>query len=640
MKQWMKSYGFILISMISLNQAIAANLTEQRLQFQTIYEAIQAKDDARYQTLLKNLQDYPITQYLEYLWLSDHLNNHTDIQNFLTHYADSPIAPRLRRAWLNQLIKENDWQRFIQAYTPQNNILLQCQYLSAVLRQQGKLSTTLITEAQNLWVVGKSQPSVCDPIFKYLNEQKQLSTALRWQRIRNAAAAGNLKLAISVAKTLDKEAQRWVNYWAKMHETPNDTLASVDYPDTPIVREIIVHGIKQLARTNAEAAYQHWQTLQTQYQFTPDDRDTVIYTLALRASWQESSQAINYLLQVDKSSIDEVLRQVALQTSLALQDWASLLKLAPLYATTDGKDWQYWQARALEQQGETAQAKAIYQILAQEREYYGFLSADRLQQPYQFNDEALNVTANDLATLQKNNNILNARELYYVGMEEFARLEWRIAIDNLSTEQLKVATALANEWNWYYETIVTAAKAKAFNALTLRFPTPYYDVVTRYAAEQNLNPAWVYAIIRQESAFNQQARSSANALGLMQLLPATAQEQAKRLGVTLNNQADIYQPELNVQLGTGYLQHLLNKLDNNLILVTASYNAGLSRARKWTEKYGCLPPDIWIELIPFKETRSYVENIMSYTPIFEWRLLGNDKLSPMPLQAINKIGGC
>ncbi|EIJ43368.1 soluble lytic murein transglycosylase-like protein [Beggiatoa alba B18LD] len=642
MRHWFKQAGFVIFSLINIPPVFAVNVVEQRLQFQQAYEAIQAKDNQRYQSLIAELQDYPIVQYLEYYWLSDHLNDNLKMQAFFGRYADSPVAPRLRRAWLNQLIKDKNWSQYLRAYTPQNNSLLACHYLNAVLTQQNALNAEQLSEAKNLWVVGKSQPNACDPVFKYLADKQEITKELRWQRIRNAIAENDFKLAQGIAKGLSKDELEWVNRWATMQANPTATLATFNYPDTPLTREIIRYGIKQLARTEADSAYQFWQTLKDRYQFSAEEQSDVAYTLALRSSWQESPNAITRLLAVNKASVDDTLRQVALQASLATLDWDSLLQLAPLYSPVDSDDnaWEYWQARAFAEQGNVQQAEAIYRKLAQHRDYYGFLSANQLKQPYALNDEPLNVSANELLALQKNLNIIKARELYYVGQEEFARLEWRLATENMTQAQLKVATALANQWSWYFETIVTAAKAKAFNALTARFPTPHYDAVIRYASEQDLNPAWVYAVIRQESAFNVNARSSANALGLMQLLPTTAAEQAKRLKVSFNNQAEIYQPELNIQLGTGYLRHLLGRLDNNVVLTTAAYNAGLSRARKWADKYGCLPTDVWIELIPFKETRSYVESIMSYTPIYEWRLLGNQTPTPMPLQAIEREGGC
>jgi soluble lytic murein transglycosylase len=176
--------------------------------------------------------------------------------------------------------------------------------------------------------------------------------------------------------------------------------------------------------------------------------------------------------------------------------------------------------------------------------------------------------------------------------------------------------------------------------LSIGFPVPFYDTVLKHAQNQLIDFAYVYAIIRQESIFQTDARSKSGALGLMQLMPATAKEVAKKQKIRLKNlEDDLLVPDINIRLGTAYLRKMLNQFDDNPLLTTVAYNAGTSRAKRWKNKYGCLSSDIWVELIPFSQTRDYVKKVLSYTPIFEYQMVGHRQVKPMPIDVI-QIEGC
>jgi soluble lytic murein transglycosylase len=237
--------------------------------------------------------------------------------------------------------------------------------------------------------------------------------------------------------------------------------------------------------------------------------------------------------------------------------------------------------------------------------------------------------------------IIRARELLFVNWVTEARREWVHVINTIEDKaQLAAAAALASQWGWHNRAIATVAKAGNYDDLSLRFPTPHYDAVLTYATQRELPYSLVYAVMRQESAFQADARSVSNALGLMQLLPATAREVAQRDNITLENEASILIPDINIQLGTGYLRYLMNRFDNNKILVTAAYNAGPSRSIRWRREFGCNPTDLFVELIPFRQTRDYVQNIMAYMPIFEYRLLGIDTVQRLNFTALEMRSDC
>ncbi|OUD11744.1 transglycosylase SLT domain-containing protein [Thioflexithrix psekupsensis] len=608
------------------------NWLSERWTFQEAQQALRDNQLEKFNQLENQLKDYPIQHYLRYFYLRDRLETISpeEMQDFLTRYADSPITEILRRSWLQHLAKKADWQNYLKAYIPQNSPALSCHYLHARLETKTDVSG-IIEPALALWLIGQSQVSECDPVFNYLNQQKAITTEHRQRRFELALAENEFKLAAWLAKSLGASQQKLLSEWQAMQKSPAEQLAVVNFPDNALYRQLLVDGIKRLARTQAGAAYSHWQMIRKKYAFSPQQVAEINAELAVRAAWQELSEAEQWLNQLSSDEREERVLRTHLQWLLRSQNWSGLLQLFPQLPKSAQEEavWRYWQARSHEALGQLELAHSIYRDLATERSYYGFLSADKVNLPYAFHEKVLTLTDEQQKTLLKTRGIIEARELLLIGMSADARREWNAAMDQLNDPHLIAAAGLlANQWGWHDRGIVAMAKAAYYDVLMVRFPTPYYDMVLTYASGHDLPYAWVYAIMRQESAFQTDARSAANALGLMQLLPATANEVAKRHAIHLEGESSILNPDINIQLGTGYLRHLLNRFDGSFILSTVAYNAGPSRAIRWREQFGCLATDVFIELIPFQETRHYVQNIMAYQPIFEYRLLSNPSAVP------------
>jgi soluble lytic murein transglycosylase len=272
--------------------------------------------------------------------------------------------------------------------------------------------------------------------------------------------------------------------------------------------------------------------------------------------------------------------------------------------------WRYWRARALEATGRLEEARAVFLLNADSRGYYGFLSADRAGMGYHFDHHPINVSAKDLSSIEKIPAIERARELYALNRIVDARREWNHALQQLDKPQKLAAAQLAHDWNWHDRAIITFAQAQYWDDLEKRFPLAHQELVISQSNQQRINPAWAFAIIRQESAFTNDARSHAGAMGLMQLLPRTARQIARSLRIRFHRN-DLLNANTNLKLGINYLKTVKDKFKGNNVLATAAYNAGHNRVR---------PADIWIENVPFDETRNYLKRVMTYTVIYERRL--------------------
>lgn len=609
--------------------AHADDLHQQRWQFNHAIDALKTHDLENFQQFSLGLQDYPLYYYLRYLYLQPRLKqvDFYEIQTFLKQYGNSHFGELLRKQWLYQLAKTGDWTTFLQFYTSQQSTDLQCYYAYARF-VTGQQTHADLLKAKKLWLVGKSQPKACDSVFEYLYQSNLIDDALILERIGLAMKKGRLSLASALTKRLEPDERVWITRWQTMHRKPAQTLANFTEPDLPVVREIILHGIRRLAKKQFELADNYWNTFQRAYAFSIQQIGEMQRDLALASVKHEHPQALKWLTAVNKNYLNDKLNTTRIKLALREQNWRAVADFITELPKQEQKSlrWRYWLARAFEQMKKFAQARKTYEELAQERDYYGFLAADRINAPYKMQHHPIAFTPADQTKLMKHISIAGAYEFYNLSQLEDnkwlfkARKEWQYVLKHLSPRLQAIAAALASRWGWHDRAIMAAAKAGHYDDLDVRFPLAYYDQLANGATGQNIDLPWVYGIVRQESAFMTQIRSSAGALGLMQLMPATGRFVAKKLGLKLRNRQDILDIDTNISLGTAYLRQMLNRFNGNHMLATAAYNAGPNRAKRWAKENSCVPADIWVELIPFKETRNYVRRVLFYTRIFETRL--------------------
>jgi soluble lytic murein transglycosylase len=318
---------------------------------------------------------------------------------------------------------------------------------------------------------------------------------------------------------------------------------------------------------------------------------------------------------------DPKFNEKMLQVALRTNDWKLVLDTVENLTVKEQKQehWLYWHARALSELGRREEANKLLVELSKERSYYGFMAADHLGQGFSFLHQSLPVEQSLIEQTAALPGLRRARELLALERTLEARREWNLALQDRSPAELKAAARLAQEWDWPSQVILTLAKIRYWNDLELRFPLNHRQQVDRQAKDHGLDSAWIYAIVRQESAFSVDARSSAGAIGLMQLMPRTAKEVATKTAYRSFEVNDLLQPEVNIELGAAYLNQIYRRLQENPVLATAAYNAGPSRVMGWLPDQP-LATDVWIETVPFRETREYLKRVLAYTVIYNHRL--------------------
>lgn len=600
-----------------------AEIAAQRALFLRAETALKEARASDYQQLLGQLKDYPLYPYLLYQSLKRRLATATEIEveGFLAQFDGTPLASRLRRSWLTQLYRKQDWRGFRRAYRETSDATMRCRHLFA-LYQTGERDQALAS-VPKLWRVGHSQPRACDPIFKLWLDAGLLEPEDAWGRIRLAMQNGRPSLARYVARFLPESEQALVELWRRIRRQPEQVLdASLFEPDNSVTNEILIYGIRRWAKSRPEEAARAWETLRTRYAFSEAQAAAAQREIGLRLARAEKPEARQWLSSLDSRWADRRVTETLAIDALKREHWREVLDLTDgLQADRRGRErWQYWRARSLEGMGESAAALDIFSDLAGKRSFYGFLSADRLQRPYFLNHRPTEVDDEQATAIADRPGARRARELFLLGRNLDARREWYGLTRDMSEEELRAAAVLAHRWGWHDRAILTLGRTGSLDDIELRFPLPYREPVLNQSRHNALDPAWVYAVLRQESAFAQDARSPKGAMGLMQLLPRTARQMARRLNDRLKHRGELLQADTNIRLGSAYLRRLLDQLVEHPALATAAYNAGPHRVRQWLPENGARDAVLWIEDVPFKETRNYLRRVFTYTAIYQQRL--------------------
>jgi len=587
---------------------------QQRKTFKSAKTALETNKVSTFKELNKRLDNYPLQPYLDYLYLRHRLNSSDTktISAFLNKEQGTFYAKRLRSSWLNSLAKNKKWALFLQEYKAPQSISRQCLRLQALIETGHKKEA--FSAIPDLWLVPKSQHKNCDFAFKYWQDKNKLTDDLRWKRIMLSVNAGQFGLANYLAKSLKKpsSAHQLIKNWQLAYSKPEQLLAS-GLKDNRNNRDIIKYAIKRLTRKSTDQSYQQWQTVRNAYKFTEKDKLNTQAYIAKRAALSREDRTLEYFADIPD-------RPWRVRAALWQQDWSAANRaiLSLNINEQHSNRWQYWLARSQEKLGQTVEATKIYQALSKKRDFYGFLAADQLNQPYQMNHNPIYTDKSELALLSKQPAVLRLKEFYALNMDLEARRQAYQLTQSLSPRKLQLLATQTHKLQWHNQTIAILGKAKYWDALDLRFPLVYDNSIEIAAQKNDIDPSWILGIARQESAFNPHARSHVGASGLMQLMPKTAKQIAREINKPLKSTSELLVPERNIELGSAYLRHVYDAQQHNIVLATASYNAGPHRVSRWLPNQ-TMPADIWIENIPFTETRRYAQSVLSYAAIFDYQ---------------------
>jgi soluble lytic murein transglycosylase len=616
---------FICLTPLLLAQPLTwgGSLERQRDDFQQAEQALAKGRMSEFRALKDQLADYPLLPYLEYAELRRTLGaaEPARVQRFLEQRADTPLASRLRSAWLDHLAERRRWKTYLDFFQPSKSTTQRCHYLQALIATGHR--DIAYSQVEQIWLVGRSQPKACDPVFDTWRETGQLTPELTWQRFALAMDEGQTGLARYLIRYLPMEDRNWAQNWLRIRNNPNLVLdAKAMSPWHARRGMILLYGLERMARKEPDRAERAWRTLDERYRFS-DGQKVLAGRILARAFIRHHHPGTLALLDQVEPGDDLSLHHKRILTALTNEDWERALFWIDDLPEQErlNERWRYWKGRALLKLGRHEDGLALLGEVARDRTYYAFLAADHIGETYYLVHKPLVVDPARRAELEAMPAMARLHELRALARELDIKREWwwLTRKRNLDDETLQAAALVAKSWGWHDQAIFTLARSGYWDDLELRFPLNHLSLLERNASRNGIELPWVLAVVRQESAFGQRAHSPAGARGLMQLMPATAKDVARRIGKPNPQRNDLYRPETNIPLGTAYLSQVYDKLDRHPVLATAAYNAGPHRVQRWLPDR-TMEADIWVETIPFQETRQYVKRVMAYAVIYEKRL--------------------
>ena len=601
------------------------DLASIRTEFRRAYQRVINSDSAASIADSDALRAYILYPYLQRIRIQRALENEQaldaadrDAAAFLTTHGNEPVARALRQQWYASLAQRRQWERLLANYRDVNDATLRCHALTAriVLERFDDVQKNAIA----MWSNAPGSLQACETPFEWLQSQNALTPTLIENRIRLALNAGNPAFAKQLFPLLPKETVVPLENWARLIEQPrrgiDDAIAN---PHKTIEPDALFDGWTRFVRGDPGNAHRRYRELIRARRLDDKTASRYALELALALSWSRLPEALHYFEQVRVEDIDD--RGAEWYARAAIWDgkWQRAAKVIDGMSDSLRQQtrWQYWAARVDEHLGHRSKALARYTALLDDDNYYAALAAARLKRKYVPRQQALTVDRSRVLALAERPAFQRARELLAVELRDEANDEWRFGYRNLDADARAQAIALAADWHWYDQAILTAADQKIFDDYALLYPHPFDAEVTAAARLTKLSVPLIYSVVRQESLYRNDALSTAGAQGLMQLRAATAELTARRW--KLSQPSDLFDANANVSIGAAHLRDLVDRFDGKTAVALAAYNAGPGAAKRWLPS---TPKDIdvWIENIPYNETRTYVQRVLWHSVVFGWLL--------------------
>jgi soluble lytic murein transglycosylase len=582
---------------------------------------------AQWRGLQARLGGDPLWPWLEYARLrqrSARLDADAVIE-LLRTLPDGPAAEALRGLAVEEFGKRGDWaslQRFDLPGLPGGDTASRCYRLQARLHAGHAPSD--VEAALALWDRGEPLPTACDPLIASLRGLGVLDAARVLARIEAAAAQGYAGLMRHMARSLAPELRHAVEAEAAFIERPQAGAAG--WRSTPRARAAVEAGLAALAKRDHEAAEQLLDALEGPLSLELERRGRLRAAIALWSAASYLPEAADRLARVPAAAFDERLHEWKVRDALARRDRdAALAALSAMpESLRTAPRWRLVQARLLAN-SEPVAARTLLESIAGEANFHGFLAADLLDRDYALCplEPASGRAAEQ--RLRNHEGLQRALDLFSLDRPGWAQREWNAVVPALPLADQALAVQWALERGWYERAAHTLGSGEGMRYYRQRFPLPHEAVLRREARQHGLEPAWVAALVRAESSWMPAARSPADARGLMQLLPSTAAAVARRLGRPWPGPGVLHDPSTNLALGTAYLRQMLDEHGGRADLASAAYNAGPAAVARWrTQRPRSAPllddPALWLETVPFHETREYVARVMAFSLIYDWRM--------------------
>ncbi len=575
-------------------------------------DAARAGDRAKLARLADDLSGHDLAAYLEYWQLQLDLKNGIDpsrVRSFLSRNEGNYLAEKLRGDWLKQLGKQQQWELFDAEYPA---MIQPDQELSCYSLQSRRLrgDATMLDDAMPLWLNLIEPPESCYPVLESLILEKRVLADGVWARIRRQVEAARLAGARYSMNYLPQSQTPDAKTAQMATDTPMPWLVKSTFSDSRMHRELVALAIARIARSDPRMAAEQLEKFGPRLQ--ADEKAWAWSQIGLQGAQRHMPEALGWFKKAGDIPMSDEVAQWKVRAFLRAQDWKGVragIEKMPA-ALAEQPTWIYWLGRAYLAENRREDANALFVKLAGQPNFYGNLADEELGRTITLPSKATPLTKEEVSRVEANAAIRRALILFRIGLRTEGVREWNWAMRGMNDRDLLASSVVAVRAGVYDRAISAADRTSQEHDYSLRYLSPFSEQVRPAADNQSLDNAWVYGLMRQESRFVTNARSSAGASGLMQLMPATARWVAKKIGLKDFKPGQVNDPEINLLLGTSSMRMVMEDLDNHPVLASAAYNAGPGRARRWLSDKP-LEGAVYAETIPFNETRDYVKKVMS-----------------------------
>lgn len=615
-----------------------------RERFRQAYEDVDAPTATR-RSDGDALRNYPLYPYLQAARirraLADAGNELGSVdqraQTFIAYHENEPVGRNLRRVWLTSLAERTQWAQFLEQYRDElADDALECQSFTA--RIELERTADLAALVARRWLTPRSLPD-CERAFDWLRAQNALTPELIEQRARMALKESNTGFTREIAAFLPPERAAPLLQWAKLiDDSQRQIEALIASPSTAVQDEALLAGWTRFARGNRDLAVKRFDAFVRARGLNETTASPYALVLALTLSWDRNPEALRYFKRVAPANLDDYALEWQARAAIWSGDWQLVANtIAAMSDTQRGLTrWRYWAARAAEHKGDAKLARQLYESTLPDDNFYSIAASSRLGQTLAPHPERLVIDEAQLKEIGQLPALVRAHELFRCEMRDLANQEWAYGYERLPEAARPQAAQLASRWGWHDQAIMTAAQQRLFNDYSLLYPQPFDRQVRAASQLSKLQPELIYSVMRQESLYRTDAVSSAGARGLLQLLPETARRTATAWKQPKPKPEALFDPDIAIVLGAAHLSELIDRFGGQTVAALAAYNAGPNAAARWIPSQP-VEADVWIENIPYNETRTYVQRIMWHNLVFNWLKTGEPQKADAWLITVGPI---
>ncbi|NRF28011.1 murein transglycosylase [Vibrio coralliilyticus] len=607
--------------------AMASDLQQQRKIYDQAQEYLDNNQVTQYQKIRNKIKDYPLTPYTDYRAFLVDIGQHSpaEVEAFIDTYSTLPFSARIRAPYIDSLARQKQWQKLAEFQTVEpRGETYQCHYYHALYRTGHK--DQAFEGAEKLWHSGQSIADACDPLFEVWDKAGLRTDQQILERMLLAFEARNGSLMNYLKKQLnsDKARKQASDMKALFNRPENVVNFARQHSDSDFNRSQTGLALKKLARKDVRMAQQAFDQATSAQKMPLDEAQKLADYIAFRLINTDSESLAQWRdKKIETSSNNDLIeRRVRLAIQEAdwhgVEDWIGHLPDKKQQSLR----WQYWLGRSEVALGDITKGSQRLENLVGQRNFYSVAAAKEIKRSINYPVSTISFERQAVKPFMTA--LVRIEELIERDKIAAAKSEWRWLLNRANAEQKEMLAAYASYKDWSHLTVTASIKAKMWDNLELRFPVAHRWWFNFYGEKHSIDPITLMSLARQESGLDVEARSPVGARGIMQIMPSTAKYTARKYQLSYRSSNDLYEVGKNIEIGSHYLKGLLERYDNNRIFALAAYNAGPHRVKTWRERtQGKLDAYAFIEAIPFKETRGYVQNILMFETYYR-NLLGVD----------------